>query len=311
LLNCFSFLFGDGDPNEGLADKRWQLIAQVIKRNNNVVTAEQLAPYTGADPKDEDAVLPVLARFNGRPEVSEKGNMVYVFESLQTVAADQNLNPPQYLQEFPWKFSNVSQEELLPVYIVAGLNCFGAWWLWGFFVKHLDWSSIPAASVSAAHNLVVLILSLVVYGTAFLAIPIIRTIFNKMRNGRIEKRNIQRFRYSQIVANPAPELKDKLRDAYLYRIRDRRLTEKDIVYTTEKDALDQDDELSEKFKELEKDGAKSTSSPAVSKDKTYNFAPNQPDGDSADEEDKGGVIDISHLNKEKLPKKNADFDATP
>src|SRR5262245_58004927 len=46
LLDCFSFLFGDGNPNEGIDEKRWQLIAKVIKQHNNVITSEQLAPYT-------------------------------------------------------------------------------------------------------------------------------------------------------------------------------------------------------------------------------------------------------------------------
>ena len=50
MMNCFSFLFGDGQPNANLEERKWQLIAQVIKANNGVVTAEQLAPYTGADP---------------------------------------------------------------------------------------------------------------------------------------------------------------------------------------------------------------------------------------------------------------------
>jgi hypothetical protein len=334
LLNCFSFLFGDGDPNEGLAEKKWQVIAQVIKHHNNVVTSEQLAPYTGADPNDQDAVLPVLARFNGRPEVSDSGNIVYVFESLQTIAAEQTINPPPFLQEFKWKFTNVDEGELLPVYIVAGLNVAGSWYLWNV-VTHLNLESVPATAIPSAHNLVLLVLGLVIYGTAFVAIPIIRTIINKLRNVGIEKRNIARFRYSQMLANPTPELKTKLKEAYLYKVRDRKISQQDVVYTTEKDSLDQDDELSDQFKQLE--NSKAGSKPQ--KGKQYNFAPeagsvavedhsvssNEDDvreippggtirinAEEDDVTDQGGVIDLSKKRAEKIKtkKKNSDLDST-
>lgn len=247
LLNCFSFLFGDGDPNEGLEEKRWQLIAQVIKKNHNVLTAEQLAPYTGADPKDEDAVLPTLVRFNGRPEVTPSGNIVYVFESMQTTAADQNVNPPAYLQEFNWKFTNVPDGELLPVYLVAGFNLAGAYVVWNFFTNHLNMTS-----VASLHGLMVLVNCLLVYAIAFVTVPTVRVIINAFRNKAIDKRNVDRFRYGQIVQHPSPEVAKKITEAQDYRISSRKLTDKDVVFTTEKDARDQDDELSDQFKELEK-----------------------------------------------------------
>jgi hypothetical protein len=243
LLNCFSFLFGDGDPNEGLDEKRWQVIAQVIKRNNHVVTAEQLAPYTGADPKNEDAVLPVLVRFNGRPEVTPKGNIVYVFDSLGVVAADQHFEPPAYLQEFPWKFSNVPDKDMLAVYIVAGLN---------LAVVYTGLHMLYTTPFGGVPHLITLFHFLMGYAVAFIAIPLWRSVINAFRNKRIDARNIDRFRYSQIVQHPADEVLAKLAEARAYKVSDRHITEKDIVFTTEKDARDQDDELTDKFKELEK-----------------------------------------------------------
>ncbi|HEY9790135.1 MAG TPA: hypothetical protein V6D22_07045 [Candidatus Obscuribacterales bacterium] len=245
LLNCFSFLFGDGDPNEGIDQKRWQVIAQVIKKNGNVVTAEQLAPYTGADPKDENAVLPVLVRFNGQPEVTPKGNIIYVFEAMQSTAADQDVHPPAYLQEFPWKFTNIPEGELLPVFIVAGLNVAGAWTVWNWFHNQ----------PSLAHSrLMTLVIALVVYGTLFVTIPIVRTLLNSLRNKRIEIRNQKRYQHAELVAKPSDKLLNKLAEAQEFR-GSRKITEKDVVYTTEKDALDQPDELSEKFTQKEFDAS--------------------------------------------------------
>ncbi|KAM3752144.1 hypothetical protein ACB098_04G166300 [Castanea mollissima] len=45
IESIFSFVFGDGDPNQGIEEERWKLIGQYISSNGGVVTAEELAPY--------------------------------------------------------------------------------------------------------------------------------------------------------------------------------------------------------------------------------------------------------------------------
>jgi hypothetical protein len=45
LESIFSYIFGDGDPNRGLEEKRLSLAANMIRENNGSVTAEQLAPF--------------------------------------------------------------------------------------------------------------------------------------------------------------------------------------------------------------------------------------------------------------------------
>lgn len=229
FLNCFSFLFGDGNPNEGIDEKRWQLIAKAIRKNSNVMTAEQLAPYTGADPKDEDAVLPVLVRFNGNPEVTENGNIVYVFPEMQTGAATAfDTAPPAYLQEFPWRFTNMTPGQLAPVILVASLNFGLAWLLWGFL------ASGPPTGILKVMNI------LVIYGTLFIAIPLTRIGINYWNNRRIQERNLLRYQYAQVAAKPEQELRTKLLEAERYKLRTQKLTEDKIVYTTERDSLEQD-----------------------------------------------------------------------
>ncbi|GFP94892.1 uncharacterized protein at5g03900 chloroplastic [Phtheirospermum japonicum] len=41
----FSLVFGDGDPNQGIEEKRWKMIGQYIALHGGVVAAEELAPY--------------------------------------------------------------------------------------------------------------------------------------------------------------------------------------------------------------------------------------------------------------------------
>jgi len=81
LEAIFSFLFGDGDPNADLEERRWREIGGVIQNNGGAIAAEQVVPYLddlgdGWAREDEDYILPVLTRFNGVPEVSPNGEII-------------------------------------------------------------------------------------------------------------------------------------------------------------------------------------------------------------------------------------------
>lgn len=92
LEACYSYLFGDGDPNEGLDTLLDQTIARLIQQNNGYVTAEEVAPYMrtlpvevdGSQPVqvDESFMLPLLIKYGGQPIVTEEGNIIYRFEEL-------------------------------------------------------------------------------------------------------------------------------------------------------------------------------------------------------------------------------------
>ncbi|WP_287127757.1 hypothetical protein [Candidatus Cyanaurora vandensis] len=96
LEGVFSFLFGDGDPNANLEELRWQQVARTIRSNQGVIAAEQVLPFLDT-PTDEreDYMLPVLVKFDGQPQVSEQGGLVYQFPQLQVSAQDTGvLLPP-------------------------------------------------------------------------------------------------------------------------------------------------------------------------------------------------------------------------
>ncbi|KAG6479931.1 hypothetical protein ZIOFF_063407 [Zingiber officinale] len=123
----FSFVFGDGDPNQGLEEERWKLIGQYISSNGGVVAAEELAPYLDVPlidetQDDESFVLPVLIRFQGYPEVDDQGdsdvrvsramledlvlvsyaklnngNILYRFPSLQRTASSLKVGKKEYV----------------------------------------------------------------------------------------------------------------------------------------------------------------------------------------------------------------------
>lgn len=228
FFNVFSFLFGDGDPNANLEERRWAMIAEAIREKGGAVTAEQLAPYTGSN--EEDAMLPVLVRFNGKPYVTESGNIVYDFSSLKATA----LSPwpgelPTYLNEWTWKFSNVRSDQMLPVYILAALNFLGSW-----FLFH------QMQFIATLATLAPLIHALVIYGTLFLVVPALRAFGLSICNKNIEARNYKRLSYRSVLENPPPELAKKIEEAKSKSFKRDVLTDSDNVYTTEKDLLDQE-----------------------------------------------------------------------
>jgi len=54
LPSVFSYVFGDGNPNAQLEEKRLALVANVIRANKGAVTAEQLAPFCDDAPSPAD-----------------------------------------------------------------------------------------------------------------------------------------------------------------------------------------------------------------------------------------------------------------
>jgi putative flippase GtrA len=232
LLNCFSFLFGDGNPNSDLEERRWQNIAALIKANHGCVVAEQLAPYTGNDPINEDGVLPVLVRFDGRPEVTENGNIVYLFPSLQSTASESHAaSLPAYLRERTWVFTKCSNEELYPVIGVALANLLGSWWA----------LTLALRPPYLLFHWLALFNALAAYGTLFVAIPIVRYFVISWLNLRIEERNKRNERFAANLNNKLDTpLQLKLREGSSFAQKDSLIGKSEIVYTTEKDELEQE-----------------------------------------------------------------------
>ncbi|KAL7469457.1 hypothetical protein ACHAXS_009705 [Conticribra weissflogii] len=103
LESVFSYVFGDGNPNGDVEERRIALVAEMIRQNGGAVTAEQLAPFCDDAPMpmnessgklgeerayvDESFVLPIVTQLDGEPQVTEEGDIVYVFPGLMTSAS--------------------------------------------------------------------------------------------------------------------------------------------------------------------------------------------------------------------------------
>ncbi|CAI0540010.1 unnamed protein product [Linum tenue] len=269
LESIFSFVFGDGDPNQGLEEERWKLIGQYISSNGGVVTAEELAPYLDIQTKDvfqndESYVLPVLLKFDGQPEIDEEGNIVYRFPSLQRTASSQRSGRKEYvgrskrwtdwvggvqnyLEEKKLEFSKTNASERAMVIGLGGLNLFGVIVL-GAMMKEM-----PITQGGWIQFVSSIFPLLQVYAGSFFAIPLVRWFLVSKSNAEIEKRNILRKEFAKVLELPDLSLRRKILSA-------RDMAQKTvigqdrIVYSTERDIIGQEIEAEDwerRFREIE------------------------------------------------------------
>ncbi|MBX9672063.1 MAG: hypothetical protein K2X70_01400 [Candidatus Obscuribacterales bacterium] len=317
LLDVFTYLFGQENPNEGFDEMRWQVVAQVIKANQGVVVAEQLAPYLSdirerGQTGDEDWMIKVLQRFNGIPEVSEKGNIIYSFPAFQSVQSDdpaitggrlmagsnadsdlsqlyrQHLskqnnakraeqharNLDGYLLENNWEYMPLKAGSLTTIIIFGLIVLFGS----GLLL-------VNAWHLVMIEMLRPLLWVLFGYGVMFFAVPAVRYPIFKAINQKIDARNKIKLDAAQALRAQAGDLGTKIEEARQARVTGEISGKQKVVYTTQKDALDQEDDLSAKFAQLEKN------TPAQSNEQ-LDFEPQPNAGDDLSD---GGVIDISKL----------------
>jgi len=245
LEAVFSFIFGDGNPNHNLQERKWSDIAAAIRNNRGAVVAEQIAPYLenlgqGYAREYEEYMLPALARFDGRPEVSPQGQIVYHFPQLQTTAIERNSEPvAAYLREMLWRFSNASSGQIMLAAGLGAINLVGALVLGNLLTN----SAIAGGFIGFVSAIYPLIL---IYGVGFLAIPLIRYFWIQWKNSRIEARNQERQQRAMLLNEPDANLLQKLAYAREFAA-ENVLTGEDLAYTTETELTQQELEQSAKI----------------------------------------------------------------
>lgn len=238
LEAVFSFLFGDGNPNGDLEERRRIAIATTIRNNGGAIAAEQIAPYVDKTDEYEDYMLPVLTRFGGLPKVSPDGDIVYYFPELQITAADKTEKNPQpvssYLRELPWRFSEADSGQLILAAGLGGVNIVGALIL-GNLLRDGAIAAELGGFVAFVGSIYWLLLG---YGIAFLTIPLIRYLWLQGQNGKIEARNQRRQERAQTLASADDSLQKKL--AYASQFASQTvISGENIAYTSETDLVEQ------------------------------------------------------------------------
>ncbi len=245
LESVFSFLFGDGNPNADLDERRWRDIASMIRSHNGVVIAEQIAPYLDETSRlegDEYFVIPVLSKFNGFPEVSDAGTLAYKFPELQKVASERKAKTSSsYLQEKLWKFSQASQGKIA---LAIGLGVF-------YLVAALYLNSLLAnpklvgVALSGFWGLILGFVKvaqplLLGYAVLFLSTPAVRYFVLQFLNKGIGDRNQKRSINAEKIQKPSSTLREKLDFAKTFAMEQEAIDQDNLAYTTEQDLADQE-----------------------------------------------------------------------
>lgn len=249
LEAIFSFLFGDGNPNYNLEERRWKAVGTVIKNNKGSIIAEQVAPYLDNidryNQENEDYILPVLTRFNGSPEVSPNGELIYYFPELQvTVQESTQKSVSSCLRERLYKFSEASSSQIMLAIGLGAFNFILALVL-GSFLKDPAIVAEFGAFIAFINSIYWLLLG---YAIAFLGLPVIRYFIIQARNSKIEARNSKRRERTKVLENKDQTIRHKLEYASQFA-NQAILQESDITYTTEKDILEQEIEQADKIDE--------------------------------------------------------------
>lgn len=250
LESVFSFLFGDGDPNADLEEYRWQAIGAVIRNHKGAVVGEQIAPYVDEVDQYEDYMLPVLSRFNGYPEVSPQGEIIYYFPELQVMASGRQLEPVSargYLQEKLWRFSQATSSQITLAAGLGAVNIIVALVL-GTLLENGNIAAIMSGQ--AGEGIVLFAASifwlLLGYGILYLLIPLVRYFWIQGRNPKIIKRNQAREQRAIALHQPNRSLQEKI--AYARQFAQQKvISDRDITYTTEDDLLDQNIKNADRF----------------------------------------------------------------
>ncbi len=244
LEAVFSVLFGDGDPNADLERRRWSYIGNTIHRNQGAVIGEQIAPFldnlgVGYDREYETYMLPVLTKFNGIPEVSPTGQLVYHFPDLQTTLRDapnEFTRVPQTLRERKWKFSLATPTQTNGAISLCIAN------LVGITVLGIMLGGAGGGFVGTVLTL------LAIYGIGLGVIPVCRYLWVDRQNRQVQQRN--HYRQQQVKLLQQDESIQAKLDYAQQFAKQHQITDRDIIYTTTEDTLDQEFKRLESAEEL-------------------------------------------------------------
>lgn len=262
LESVYSFVFGDGDPNFNFEERRWKTVAALIRANRGAVTAEQLAPLL--DPPadrdessavvDESFVLPALTRFQGHPEVTSSGDIIYVFPNFMKTGARSagsveivgtRSSAPAVEQELELTQAPSGQRAL--VLALGAVNLLGVTVLGGKLLSAVPVTRDAAQFLGFIRSVYPALLT---YASSFFAVPFFRWIGLRGKNAKIRERNQARAESARKLARADSEVRRKIRAAEDFAVRSSNVRAEDIVYSSDRDSLDQrflQDDMTEEF----------------------------------------------------------------
>jgi hypothetical protein len=218
----FSFVFGDGGPDAGWAEKEKKAFIAYVQDHRGVVSLPELMVLTALPPEQaESRITALCAEFGGSPEATEEGAVVYRFDKL-LLRSEQTAKSTGGI---PLLFKKLRSFSANPgnmnfwFALLNGVNfLFGGYFLYNSFsigmlslpvtpgngyiyrVAYHFISSVsanPLGVISTGLGLVPFVFSLL-----FWLIPALRKGALKRSNERIKQENFRKFCFSRIWSSP-------------------------------------------------------------------------------------------------------------
>jgi hypothetical protein len=217
----FSFVFGEEDPNKNWEDQEYKAIISYIQANRGVISLAEYMAFTGKKSTEAEIdILSFCSKFEGSPEATEEGTIVYRFDKLllssDTEKIGELIPPVERLK----KFSENKKSMNIWFGVINAVNLiFSSYFLYNSINTGLilNMGQFNLASKLYAfthmlfsqlfiepHNIIKIVLGLIplVFSVLFWVIPTIRYFIEKKENNEIKLKNFKRFSFSKIFSSP-------------------------------------------------------------------------------------------------------------
>eukprot|EP00929_Paragymnodinium_shiwhaense_P075499 TRINITY_DN38605_c0_g1_i2.p1 TRINITY_DN38605_c0_g1~~TRINITY_DN38605_c0_g1_i2.p1 ORF type:complete len:337 (+),score=74.96 TRINITY_DN38605_c0_g1_i2:180-1190(+) len=221
MTAIFSYVFGDGNANRDWRQRQLKAALGIIQAKNGVICAEDVAGIFAPDrappsaeevqvatvPR-EDWILPLLVALDGSPQVTDSGDIVYVFPQVIRRLAQGSGVPTRarkgtWLQKRPQPFSKAQSGKLTTAAVLGAVDLLLALKL-GSLLTSVGSGYARGSSVA---GIVAVYPFLLAYGILFNAVPAVRYFRNWRQNKRIGKENEMREAWAAFAEQGVPARK--------------------------------------------------------------------------------------------------------
>jgi len=217
----FSFVFGEEDPNKNFSEKQDRAIILYIQENNGVISLPEFMAFTGSNSMEAGQnILSFCSKYNGSPEVTDEGTIVYRFDELLSGAGKGKISELSPLLKKLRIFSNNKKSMNNWFVVINAVNLiFGSYFLYqantqGHLITEIQYQTssyfyafthaLFSQFVNNPHNFIWAVLGLIpiLFSVFFWLIPAVRFFLENNENSKIKLSNFKRFGFSKIWASP-------------------------------------------------------------------------------------------------------------
>jgi len=219
----FSFVFGDGDPNEPWAETEKKAVVAFIQAKRGVISLEEFMTLTGHRPEEaQDAINRYLYEFEGSPEVTGTGTIYFFFPALlrRGDERDRSFGGSAPLKRLV-PFSSNPRKANVWFAALNGVNLgFGGYFLFNALTRGIPRIPPGIERLPADFYLIILSfvsrvsadpLSMVLWGLGFVPaafavlfylVPFLRSLRLARANEEIKRQNLRKLVYARAWDDP-------------------------------------------------------------------------------------------------------------